>query len=224
MTQITGGFIEYSEQLQPGTFGSPQAKAHFDFGVTEGESYEATAQLAAQQAKNYVRTILGLKKAEAPAAIATLATAQPAPTTEHRLETAVGSAGASVLNDKEKLAQAAGLLAAPPAPKKARKAATPALVAEIAAATGQAISAGTPGDDPSPIDELDEILGGSPEPVQNFTDQELTQAVQAKNRVLKDAQKIYDLRTAYTGEPKKTVREIPKEKRAQFLKDLAALT
>ncbi len=205
---ITAGFIEYSEQLQPGTFGSPQAKARFDFAIPDGESYEATSQLAAREAKNYVRAILGLKKAEAPA--------QPAPTTENRLEAAAAPAPQ---NDKEKLAQALVEKTTPPAPKKGKKA--PALTVEPA--TGQAISAGDPGDDPKAPSDDDEIFGKTTEIVV-VTDKELVDAAQAKNKALGDPEKILALRAKYAGPPPKQMRDIPKEKRAEFLKELAALT
>jgi len=62
MTQIVGGHITYSEQREPNVFGSPKAEAKFDFGVAEGEDYTAVANKAANEARRYVRVLIGLAK------------------------------------------------------------------------------------------------------------------------------------------------------------------
>lgn len=223
---ITAGFIEYSEQVQPGTFGSPQAKAHFAFAIPDGEGYEATAQLAAREAKNYVRTILGLKKAE-PAAAAPQPVILPA--------TPTADTGSAPLNDKEKLAAE---LVARTTPKATTKKRAPA--AAVEAPTGQAISQGTAGDDPKPGSEetgdptddgnLDELFGDESKPaepvkpVKIITDKELVEAVQKRNGIIKKPKEITALKEKYSGPMPKQLRDIPADKREDFLKELEALS
>lgn len=80
---------------------------------------------------------------------------------------------------------------------------------------------------PAEDDEL--FSDGDPDAPKPITDAELTAAAQAKNKVMKDKKvanwapaKIHTLREKFTG-PDKFFRDIPTDKRSQFLKELEEL-
>ena len=220
MTQITGGKIVYSQQKEPGVFGSPKAEVTFDFGVAEGDSYEATAKKAANEAKTFVLKLIGLAKADAAAPAAE--PAQSAPAT-------------APANDKEKLAAQVVAqntpAAAPPKARKPKAAPTTAAAPSASAAGSAADIAGASdiGDDDTGGSEDDNGLGGfgleAEAPSTPISDEELNAAAQAKFKVLKDGAKIRAVAVKYIPNGKgPTWANVPQEHRAKVIAEIAALT
>jgi hypothetical protein len=210
MTQITGGKIVYSQQKEPGVFGSPKAEVTFDFGVAEGDSYEATAKKAANEAKTFVLKLIGLAKADA------------APTT----------ADAAPVNDKEKLA--AAVIEANTPTKEAKPRGRPKNPTTVSAPP--ATDAGSAAD----IAGANDIGGGDDDGEDNglggfgleaevaatpISDEELNAAAQAKFKVLKDGAKIRAVAVKYIPNGKgPTWANVPQEHRAKVIAEINALT
>jgi hypothetical protein len=209
MTQITGGFIEYSEQREPNVFGSPKATARFDFGVADGDTYEATAQLAATKARSFVRTLIGLANAGAVV-------------DEVRVTPSSTAAAAAPAASGTKEAAAAAMNAADAAapPKRGRKAsATIAAVEPASVAGSPAATAAAPA---PAADSMDDFMTG--EPAKPISDVELNDAVQKKFKETGDSASIRALTGTFVP-PGKAVNgsNIPQENRAKYLEALAAL-
>jgi len=230
MSQITGGFIEYSEQREPNVFGSPKATARFDFGVPTGEAYAETAQLAATNARNYVRTLIGLSNA---GAVAAEVRVPPSSTEAAAAPAAPGTkeAAAAALNAKDAAAKDPTTRKPRKAPGTTTAAAEPASAAGSAAGTADmanmdAAPASQPAAPASPAsasDDMDAIFGDAT-PAKPISDVELNDAVQKKYKETGDSAAIRALTGTFV-EKGKAVNgsNIPQEKRAEYLTALAAL-
>ena len=218
MTQITGGFIEYSEQREPNVFGSPKATARFDFGVADGDAHEVTAQLAANQARTFVRKLIGLTNVGADVTASTGSSPLPA-----------GQPSAPAASGKE--AAAAAMNAKDPTTRKPRKA--PGTTADAASASDAGSVAGTvaspapvqqaaPASPASVSDSMDDIF--TSEPAKPISDVELNDAVQKKYKETGDSAAIRALTGTFI-EKGKAVNgsSIPQEKRAEYLAALSEL-
>jgi len=215
MPQITAGYILYSEQAQPGTFGSPKGEARFDFGVEEGADYTEIATLAAKEARTYVRKLIGLeKKAPTPAgAVAPASTSQGSPPAQAQVGVTV-PASTSVEGAKE--AAAAAMNAADAKPRRGRPPAAEKPVEVSKPATA------------APIEDWEQAAAAAPaELVKQVTDSELTDAASRKYKALgqgdETSAKIRALSKEYHGGPPKQLKDIPQEKRAEFLSRLEKL-
>ncbi len=204
MAQITGGKYTYSRVVKDDDYGiKREFTAELGFTVGEddpvGDIGIEIAQKVVDIAHEKLR-IKGSAPATGPAAAEVQARQGPPPPAPPP------AAGPAPINDKERLAQAAGLVPETPAPKPPKKA--PKL------------------DKPAPVAADDDLssLFGDEAPEQPITDKALNDAVQAKNAILKNPPKIVALKEKFAGALPKSLRDIPQEKRAVFLMELAALT
>lgn len=220
MAQVTSGLVSIEDGLKRAEEYAPPRKVRVElsFGVGEGENYEAIFDTVSQAASNRVQSLL-----HGPAI------------------SAVTSAAAE-----------AGEPASPPAtpPKRTRRTAAQieadkaALLASETGASGDAPTSDDPaaigGDDlttakvadPADLSDLSEFDvrpteapsgGASPAPV---TDADLNSAVQKKNAEISDPNAIRALIGGYNPDPTQVfqLRQIPADKRGEFLTKLAALT
>jgi hypothetical protein len=187
----------------------------FDFGVAEGDSYEATAKKAANEAKTFVLKLIGLAKADIVgvdgASPATQATPSPAPVT----------APSAPANDKERLAAQVVEANTPVKETKPRKPRNPTTAAAPpATAAGSAADiAGDSGDDNGLGDDFGLETALTP-----ISDEELNAAAQAKFKELKDGAKIRAVAVKYIPAGKApTWANVPQEHRAKVVAEIAAL-
>jgi hypothetical protein len=199
MAQITGGKFHYLRVVKDDDFGiKREFQAELTFSVGENESPDEIMGFVAQKVVDVTHEKLRIRSAAPTGAAAGEVQAKPGSPPLAPLP----AAAPAPVNDKEKLAAA---LVEKTTPKKGKKA------PDIAAA--------------APADDLDDLLGGgTPKPAAKpITDKELNDAVQAKNATLKNPPKIVALKEKYAGALPKSLRDIPQEKRAEFLTELAEL-
>lgn len=220
--KISGGIVSYEDGIKSieGDQYSPTRKVRVElnFGADSADEGVTDAEILGviNKAQSFVQEKLGLSNPTAKAK-RTVHKEQPeGPTVAETQEKTVmalamsSKATAKVLNDKEKLAQAQGLLpdAAPANLAKATKpAADPAAIEEEPAAN-----------------EVDDALADlGVEEAPPVTDADLNAAVKARNTEIKDPVAIRSLIAEYNGGPGHTLQEIPAEKRHEFLKRLKNL-
>lgn len=198
---ITSGIVSVEDGIkgEAGDF-NPRRKARVElhFEIPEGNDHDAHVTGVADLAQAHLHSIL--HKTKAPAGSAVIAEAQKAP--------AASAKPAKV--DKA---------AKPKAPEKTKADLEAEMLAE---ASGPAAEPEIAADD----DNLDDILGeAAPDPI---TDKQLSDACVAKaasnSKVAGwEPKKIRALIEEFTGAPGKHNREIPADKRPDFLKRLEAL-
>jgi hypothetical protein len=203
MAQITGGKYSYTRVVKDDDYGiKREFSAELTFNVGEDDPVGDIGVEIAQRVVDITHEKLRIKSATAsvPAAASEIVkTGSPSPV-------GPSPAAAVPVNDKEKLAAEAVARAtpAPTKPKRAPKAeAAPVPVVE---------------------DDLSELFGETAAPARVITDKDLMEAVTKKNATLKDPPKIVALRIKYVGQLPKQMRDIPQEKREEFLKELDALS
>jgi hypothetical protein len=206
MAQITNGKFHYLRVIKDDDFGiKREFAAELSFAVGENESPDEIMGFVAQKvvdiAHEKLRIRSGSAAAEVQARPGSPSPASPPPAADPVLPK----------NDKEKLAAAAGLtqaappVAAPVKPKKAPK---------IAPAPEAAVE-----------DDLSELFGETEpaKPARVVTDKEIIDAVNKKNGILKDPPKLVALKEEFVGKLPKQLRDIPAERREEFLKRLEDL-
>lgn len=231
MAQITGGLVsvEDSKPHSNDEYGRKKVRVDLSFAVGEGESYEATFDLASEAASNRVTALLnGVSLRVVAAATGDAATAAEEPKTRTR------RTKAQIAADAEAARKAAGSSDNPPA--------------NAPAASGEELP-----DDPTDGEEHvihlpdetelpdgeelpddataleDDEFTVQPDPpaeeAKPITDADLNAAVQRKNADLAAPDIIRKLIATYNPDPKQVfqLRQIPAEKRAEFLTKLAAL-
>lgn len=214
MAQITSGSVCIEDGLKKSEEYAPPRKVSvtLNFGVVEGEDFNAVFDLASQAAANRVHSLLH---------------------------------GTAIRVVAAPEAPAADALPVEPAARKRRRTA-----AEIAADNALALAAHPKGDpsaveDPAaigeepPLDSGDPTSGGAdPAGLDDFsiepeetgdepiTDAALNAAVQRKNAELGDPEAIRGVIKLYNPDPTKAfqLREIPQDKRADFITKLGGLT
>lgn len=201
MGQITHGEIRYGENIKTGDYAGKKAEAVFGFKVDNDEDAAVQAGKALGLAIAHVNQALGLKNTTA---LATATIAAP------RAE-AVASAPKSGKDDV--------------AEKERQKAAKAAEKAEKARAE-LAAKKTTAADEVADVDEptADISIEDEEPKAEPITDAALTDAVAKKNTEIANPVAIRALITKYAGDtPPIQMRKIPQDKRAEFLKDVAAL-
>lgn len=207
MVQITGGTVSYQRRVKTGDFEWKEFTTSAAFTPDAKEDPADALKAASRIIVNHTHEMVGLLRA-APGTVKA---------------TPEGEAAKAAFAQK----------AEAPAEKPKRGAAKPPASKKAAAPTGQAISEGEPGegdfdplaDDVKPAVELpdDDItdLLGEQEPV---TDEELNKAAVAKAQQTKNGAAIRQLGAKFGGGPApKTLRNIPQDKRHQFLDELKKL-
>lgn len=201
MAQVTGGKFHYLRVVKDDEFGiKREFAAELSFSVGENESPDEISAFVAQKVVDITHEKLRIRSAAQAGATAAEVQAKPG---SPPLAPPPAVAPAPV-NDKERLAVEAGLTVIPAEPKKAKKA------PKIEAAPAE--------------DDLSALFGEPEKPAAKpVTDKELNDAVQAKNATLKNPPKIVNLKEAFAGPLPKALRDIPQDRRAEFLIQLAAL-
>jgi len=215
MGQITGGTIYFERKTQPAQFEGKHAKVELTFVLAEGEELGSFLDTVANMAQAKALEMVGLKQAVA---------TQPAPAQTP----SQGTAGA-----KETAAKPARQ---PRTPKKDKE--TPADTApkpDTTEATAKALTAldDLPDDTAEPQISTGEERKGPEDTVQDefpdttteITDEQLDKIGHAfiNSGVPGAGKKIRDLRDKYTGKPGQPLRTLAKEKRQEFVDELAKL-
>lgn len=219
--QITGGKVSFSRSVQPAQYESKKAEVEITFTLAEGEALGTTLDLAAATAQNKALEMVGLQKP--PAAVV-----------------AVAPPGAGQIGTKEAAAQA--MNAAEPK-KTSRPPKTPAAEKSVVVKPDPAaldddvghaakIAENTvvngdpkpqisinPEDRKDPADDLGDMLGA----VKEITDEDLTNAIMQHNAKIKNPTAIRQLIIKFVGKTPCQARDLPKDKRAEFLVDLKKL-
>ena len=206
--QITGGKVTYLRSVQPAQYESKKCEVEIVFTLGEGEVLGNQLDIAAKAAVDKVHEVVGLKVVTGTAKVATTPkNPTPPPAQDPKADAAAN------MTAREQKAQAQ----ANKAPK------TPP-------STGAAISTGgerKPADDGLDFDLIPstvEAPASAP-----ITDKDLTAAVNKKHGELAKtlgqaaAPKVRELIAEYAGELPKQLRDIPADKRAEFLVALAGL-
>jgi hypothetical protein len=203
MAQITGGKFHYLRVVKDDDFGiKREFAAELTFGVGENESPDEIIGFVAQKVVDIAHEKLRIRTGSAAAEVQARS-GSPSPASPPAA--ADPAPTPPKVNDKERLAAEAGLTQAAPAkPKKAPK------IAPVPVETVD--------------DDLSELFGETePKPVRVVTDKEIIDAVNKKNSVLKDPPKLVALKEEFVGKLPKQLRDIPAERREEFLQRLDAL-
>ncbi len=222
MVRITNGTIGYSRVRKDEDFGiNRKGEASLSFTFEDGEIF-STADIETQVfdiahrllAKQFTAARAAAPKAE-PTANAGVSEVPP--------PSAQSTIGSAPPNDKEKLAQAAGVDAK--AELEAKTAAQFGQNAKPARAPRKAKDAAAPAT--TPVIEDDDPLGLGivvPEAkLDPVTDAELGSATVAQNKRAQKPDAIRTLIAKYAGPPPKQARDIPQDKRHAYLEELKTI-
>lgn len=208
--QITGGKVTYLRSVQPAQYETKKCEVEIAFTLGEGETLSNQLDIAAKAAMDKVHEVVGLKAA--PASGASKVTTTPKNATPPAHDPKADAAANLTAREQKAKEQAAKTAKTPPA------------------TTGAAISTGgerKPNDDGLDFDLVPsavEVPASAP-----ITDKDLTAAVNKKHGELSKtlgqaaAPKVRGLIAEYAGELPKQLRDIPADKRAEFLVALAAM-
>lgn len=218
--RIIGGIVAYEDGVKTitGDQFSPTRKVRVElnFSLDDADEGDDAVILAVlNKAQSFVQGKLNLdnptaaatktvrlrKAAETPADPASVASGHEAAVAAVAKSSA---ATAKVLTDKDRLAAAGGLVPGAE-PAKEKPAADPAAIEDAVVEED---------------DGLGDLMGGGEAPV---TDKDLTDAVQTKNKEIKDPVRIRELVFSYNGGPGHEIKDIPPTKRHEFLGKLKAL-
>lgn len=208
--KIIGGIVSYEDGIKTvaGDQFSPTRKVRVElnFSLDDGDEDRPYVLSVMNTAQSLVQEKLGIS---GPTAAATRAV-------EHKPE--------AVKAETQKPPRAPGRPKAEPKPSSdelttSAETAKPATKADLAAA------AGLPADD-----GIADLLGESPKPAKEITDADMNDAAQRANAKINTAEnpagpRIRELAKKFIPDPTKppVLREIPQDKRAEFLKQLAEL-
>lgn len=213
MAQITSGSVCIEDGLKKNEEYAPPRKVSvtLNFGVVEGEDFNEAFDLASQAASNRVNALLHGKQINV-----------VVDNTASR-EVDGPAVGADVAKPPRKRRTAAEIAADNALALAAHPKGDPAAVEDFDIGDGDSGSDGSK--DPASVDDFsiepDEEVGDEP-----ITDAALNAAVQKKNADLGDPELIRGVIKSYNPDPTKAfqLREIPADKRAEFLTKLGALT
>jgi hypothetical protein len=196
MAQITGGSVMFGRVVQPAQYESKKAEVTLTFAIGEGEGHAGMLDMVAKEARAKALELVGLK---APVG-------EPTP----KAETEQASPAAT--------APAAGK--PPKAAKTAKTEASPKVEhpkGEVTVEEVKQLISTDPENRAAP-DDLDELAD---KPV-TISDDAIEAAGHAKAKKIGEGggSRVRVLRDKYTGTSHKTLRDIPQEKRAAFLKEL----
>lgn len=232
MVRITNGTIGYSRVRKDEDFGiNRKADASLSFTFEDGEIF-STADIETQVfdiihrllAKQFTAARAAATKAEP---VVTDAPLVPPPVERVPQAGSAPPTPAGAVNDKERLAAAAGVDAkAALEAKTAAQFGQNAKPARAPRKTKDATAAATPA--PAPVVEDDDPLGLGivvPEAkVDPVTDAELGSATVAQNKKIQKPEAIRALIAEFAGPPPKQARDIPQEKRHAYLEKLKTLS
>lgn len=208
MSQITSGRTMYSRVVKDDDYGiKREMLCELSFAVGENENPDEIIAHVAQKCVEIVHEKLRLRSAApaAPSVPAATQTTDGAPS----LKSPGAAAGATAPSKED----AAAKLNAAEATKKATRAPKVEKPAEAPAKEAD--------------DDLNDLLGLNEkpaEPARKISDLEMTQAIQKKNAAIKNPKAITALKEKFVGPQPAQLRDLPAEKREQFLTELEALT
>jgi len=220
-TQITGGTARYLRRQKTGDYEHHEAEITFNVSVEDGDSYVDIARGAATEAVNVVGFMLGIEKPKIgrPPGAKNKATTT---TIEHAADPiTAGSTTTAQVGSGGPVADPAAMTEDP----------TPAAAAQSQVADANSagpVQQGNASSATDPAAIVDESLFGSAAPA--VTDTELMKAITDRNAALlklvgpEAPKKIRELIGKYVANPGvDQARDIAKDKRGAFLKDLAGL-
>lgn len=213
MAQVTSGVVEYSRVRKDDDYGiKREAKVSLSFTVDEGEDHLTVLALLGANAVERVHGMIQIRVPEGVVSSgASVAPSAVAPATPSGPK----EAAAAALNAAETKPETP---TKPKRPPKTQQPATPAADAILGAETPAPATPAPAASD----DGLGDLLGAVE--VKPVTDQELGAFITRRNAVLKKPEAIRALIAKYAGPVPKQARDIPQEKRQDFLKELDALT
>lgn len=227
--QITGGKVIFARSVQPAQYETKKAEVEITFVLAEGENLGATLDTAASLAQNKALEMVGLQKSEATQARLTSLAASDAAAAMLPRTPATKEAAAAAMNAKE---PAPPKPAKPPKVPKAEAKPDPAAldddtahaakIAENTVKNGEARAISDTPDDRKEPEDLTDMLGGA-EPMKEITDEDLTGAIMQHNAKIKNPTAIRQLIIKFVGKTPCQARDLPKERRAEFLEDLKKL-
>jgi len=211
MAQITGGSVTFGRTIQPAQYESKKAEVTVTFAVAEGETRQmAQAMLngAAEMAQTKALELVGLKPAaKAQADLTSAQDAKPEP-----------NKALDKIVDEDRPGSKRGPGRPPKAPEKPAETAP----AEDPLAAAEAESANEASEAAQHVDADADLLAGAVAP-QPISDKEILDAVTKKMAEINNGPAIKAVREKFVQTPK-GVRDIPQEKRSEFLIELAKLT
>lgn len=201
MKNITHGEVTFGQTNNLGDYNSKKAEVKIGFNVDEGDDAAKQLDAAGQMAKAKCAELLGNTPAAAKIA-APAAPAVPAGPTKADLAAAAKIASPETAAPKPRAKK-------PPAPKPAED--------------PSAMSDETVIEEPAAEDASDLFSAEEPDaPAAKITDEELTTSITKRNAVINNPPVIRQLISKYVKMPGQA-RDIPQEKRQEFLTELAAL-
>ena len=221
MAQITGGSVTFGRTVQPAQFESKKSEITLTFAVAEDDG-----DVIAQNMLNFVSKIAQEKALE----LVGLKVAQPAAdkAPPKAVEVEQPNPALNKIVDEDRPGSKRG-----PKSKKAAEAEKPAedpLAAVEAAseanneaAEAAAHKAAMEKANAEVADADSDLLGGAEAAPQPISDKELMDAVTKKMAEINSGPKIKEVREKFVTAPK-GIRDIPQDKRAKFLVELAKLT
>ena len=219
MAQITGGSVTFGRTVQPAQYESKKSEITLTFAVAEDDG-DVIAQnmlnLVSKIAQEKALELVGLKVASAP-------TAKVEALPEGKVEQP--NPALNKIVDEDRPGSKRG-----PKPKKPAEAEKPtedplapaeaAAEADNEAAAHKAAMAKA---NAEIADADSDLLGGAEAAPQPVSDKELMDAVTKKMAEINSGPKIKEVREKFVTSPK-GIRDIPQDKRAEFLVELAKLT
>lgn len=203
MTVVTGGVVRYERSVKVADYENKKLGVELSFNNDDGADIAAGLDQVGNQAVEFVHAKLGI----------------PAGTPAQRRANAANKASAAgaitevAASDTQKAASAA----ARKTPAKPPAAKVDDTVDMGDSATGQSISSGGERVDPNDLSFLDEPA------VAEITDKAVVDKIGQVNGKINNPIAIKKLVGEFAGQPPKTYRDIPQDKRAEFLKKLEAL-
>ena len=229
MAQITGGRVSFKRSFQPEQYGSRGAEAELSFSVAEGEDLLKANEWLDRCGRLAQDKVMELVYAKAPAGAKAVKPDLPAP---EKANAEVEVLGAMVVeaDRAEGKEQAAAKLNAKDVAAKAKAAkALEAIEAKLAKKadkaedpfdTKAAISTGEPRVSPDATADVDALLGDTPAVA--LTPKDCKDAVVKKMAAINNPKAIKEVINKYVTVPQ-TITDIPVDKRAAFVAEIAAL-
>ena len=222
MAQITGGSVTFGRTVQPAQYESKKSEITLTFALAEDDG-DVIAQnmlnLVSKIAQEKALELVGLKVASAP-------TAKVEALPEGKVEQP--NPAFNKIVDEDRPGSKRG-----PKPKKPAEAEKPtedplaaaetAAEADNEAAEAAAHKAAMAKANAEIADADSDLLGGAEAAPQPVSDKELMDAVTKKMAEINSGPKIKEVREKFVTSPK-GIRDIPQDKRAEFLVELAKLT
>ena len=222
MAQITGGSVTFGRTVQPAQYESKKSEITLTFALAEDDG-DVIAQnmlnLVSKIAQEKALELVGLKVASAP-------TAKVEALPEGKVEQP--NPAFNKIVDEDRPGSKRG-----PKPKKPAEAEKPtedplaaaetAAEADNEAAEAAAHKVAMAKANAEIADADSDLLGGAEAAPQPVSDKELMDAVTKKMAEINSGPKIKEVREKFVTSPK-GIRDIPQDKRAEFLVELAKLT